>query len=269
MPPREVTVACENPRAGKRVSAYDRAVLKALERAGISKDHVDWAYVERLRLAGAMPTTAAAMVVPKPHAHTVVGVAAESRREEQVVPATACACATVEKQEQLESDARARAVEEQGTTRGGAFTKTVKDPTRFEAARQRAAAIGHLDSDAQLHRFLREDLEKEDQEVFVVVGLDIHNDLRCYAEVARGQRHSVRVEPADILRPILIEGCAGFVVAHNHPSGSAAPSLEDRKLTDQLRSASTHVRVLLVDHLVIGSGGSYYSFADKKLKRAK
>jgi DNA repair protein RadC len=142
-----------------------------------------------------------------------------------------------------------------------------KDPARFEAARARALQVGHLDSDAQVARFLRPDLEKEDQEVFVVVGLDIHNDLRCYAEIARGQRHSVRVEPADILRPVLIEGCVGFIVAHNHPSGSATPSPEDRKLTADVSKAASAVRVVFVDHLVLGSGGSYYSFADKKLKK--
>ena len=150
---------------------------------------------------------------------------------------------------------------------GGAFTKVEKDPARFEAARARAAAIGHLDNDAQLARFLREDLEKEDQEVFVVVGFDVRNDLRCYAEVARGQRAGVRVEPSDVLRPVLIEGCVAFAVAHNHPTGSCAPSAEDRKLTAELREAAAAVRLVLVDHLVIGSGGSYYTFADKKQKR--
>lgn len=257
MAPREVVVACENPRAVRRTTAYDRHVAAALEKAGISASDVDWAYVGRLRAAGATPQMAASLVVPKPHAHAVVGVAAEDRGRE-------CECGSVER--------RGSAVEKQGGLShpvGGAFSKVTKDPSRFEAARARAATIGHLDTDAQLHRFLREDLEKEDQEVFVVVGFDIHNDLRCYAEVARGQRHAVRVEPSDILRPVLIEGCTAFAVAHNHPSGSAMPSPEDRKLTGSLHVAAAAVRVRCVDHLVIGSGGSYYSFADKKLKRAR
>lgn len=269
MPPREVVVACENPRAPSETEgrsqhgprgAYEKQVARALERAGEGSKEVDWAYVERLRLAGVDPQTAAAMVLPKPHAHAVVGIAAEGPR------AGECDCEVkVEKQGPPDSGP---AVPAPGTPTG-AFSKVTKDPSKFEAARARAAAIGHLDTDAQLARFLRADLEKEDQEVFVVVGFDIHNDLRCYAEVARGQRAGVRVEPADILRPVLIEGCVAFAVAHNHPTGHCAPSAEDRKLTAELREAALSVRLRFLDHLVIGSGGSYYSFADKRAKKMR
>jgi hypothetical protein len=151
----------------------------------------------------------------------------------------------------------------------GGFTEVRRDPAKFEAAKKRAAVIGPLDNDRQLHRFLREDLESQDQEIFVVVGLDLNNDLRLYSEIARGQRDRVAVSPVDVLRPVIIEGCVGYVCAHNHPSGHAEPSDQDRTLTEQLRRATEPYggSLVFLDHLIVGSGGEYYSFSDRKLKK--
>jgi hypothetical protein len=148
------------------------------------------------------------------------------------------------------------------------FTRVETDQSRFNACMALAKRLGPLDSDKKLYAFLAPDLAREDQEVFVVVGLDINADLRVYSEVARGQRDRVQVSVEDILRPVLLQGCTAFAVAHNHPSGLADPSAEDGKLTDRIREASkAHPGLTFLDHLVIGQG-SYYSFADRKLKRA-
>lgn len=42
--------------------------------------------------------------------------------------------------------------------------------------------------------------------------------------------------------------------SHNHPSGSAEPSLEDRRITTLLQQALALVDIRLLDHVVIGDG---------------
>ena len=56
------------------------------------------------------------------------------------------------------------------------------------------------------------------------------------------------------LRSILLEGarrgCAGLIVAHNHPSGDPTPSAADRTATRRLATAGDAIGLTLVDHLL-------------------
>jgi DNA repair protein RadC len=151
------------------------------------------------------------------------------------------------------------------------FTQVVKDPERFALSQAVAARIGPLDSDSQVARFLQPYLERQDQEVFVVLGLDIRNGMRSFTEVHRGVRDHTEVSVNDILRAANIEGCTGFIVAHNHPSGDPRPSDHDRELTKRLASAARFLEpdLVVIDHLILGNEGTYYSLLDKKTKRLK
>lgn len=147
------------------------------------------------------------------------------------------------------------------------FTEIRKDTGKFSACMALARQVGPIDTDRKLYEIVSPDLSRQDQEIFVVLGLDLNNDLRVYAEVARGQRDRVAVNVEDILRPVLLDGCVKFAVAHNHPSGNARPSTEDGLLTAKIKAAAaTHPSLSFLDHLVVGDR-EYYSFADKKLYR--
>ncbi len=47
-----------------------------------------------------------------------------------------------------------------------------------------------------------------------------------------------------------------LIVAHNHPSGVAEPSQADERITKRIMAALQLVDIRLLDHLVIGDGGS-------------
>jgi DNA repair protein RadC len=55
---------------------------------------------------------------------------------------------------------------------------------------------------------------------------------------------------------------ASVVVVHNHPSGDPTPSGADLQLTRRLVRAGEVLGIDLVDHVVIGDGGSYASVRD-------
>ncbi len=47
-----------------------------------------------------------------------------------------------------------------------------------------------------------------------------------------------------------------LIVAHNHPSGVAEPSQADERITRRIKSALELVDIRLLDHLIVGDGGT-------------
>lgn len=99
------------------------------------------------------------------------------------------------------------------------------------------------------------------QEVFLVVGLDIRNQLLEVIEVARGSLSGVEVHPREVFRPLVRMAAAGGVLVHNHPSGDPTPSPEDRELTQRLIAVGRLVGIPIVDHVVVGAR-SFRSLAE-------
>lgn len=74
---------------------------------------------------------------------------------------------------------------------------------------------------------------------------------RCL-HLSRHEGHvgDVGLPVRDIIRDAARLGSAGIVIAHNHPSGDATPSLEDCRATRRLATAAEAIDLALVDHLV-------------------
>ena len=88
-------------------------------------------------------------------------------------------------------------------------------------------------------------------------------------EISRGSISETVAHPRDILHPVLLHRCHGFVLVHNHPSGDPEPSSADRTLTRRVREAADLMRVEMLDHIIIGhpsvhgdAGPGYFSFKE-------
>ena len=67
-------------------------------------------------------------------------------------------------------------------------------------------------------------------------------------------------DAAQILRYALSnDRCAAIVVAHNHPSGNASPSQQDRCAVKGLKLACDAVGIRLNDSIIVVPGGGYSS----------
>jgi len=91
-------------------------------------------------------------------------------------------------------------------------------------------------------------------EVFLVIFVNIRNHVIGYVEYASGGVAGVEVNASGILRDALTSGAVSFITVHNHPSGDATPSTEDRALWRRLREAGELVGVPVLDNLVVGEG---------------
>lgn len=80
-------------------------------------------------------------------------------------------------------------------------------------------------------------------------------DAKCKVlfckEVGEGSVNSAAVPIRRIVEMALGANATSVILAHNHPSGIAVPSDEDRHTTKQLAVALAAVDIILVDHMVV------------------
>ena len=85
--------------------------------------------------------------------------------------------------------------------------------------------------------------------------LDAQNGLLRVELLSVGGLNITRTAPREVLHPAIKLPAAGFILAHNHPSGCADPSPEDWSFTRHLRKAAASLGVTLHDHLIIAAEG--------------
>ncbi len=115
---------------------------------------------------------------------------------------------------------------------------------------------------ADTRRFLTARLRRHEHEVFACLFLDNRHRLICFEELFRGTVNGASVHPREIAKRALGHNAAAVIIAHNHPSGVAEPSLADRAITDRIRDAMALIDVRLMDHFVVGDG-EIVSFAER------
>ena len=105
--------------------------------------------------------------------------------------------------------------------------------------------------------YLRLSLGNERVEVFVALWLDAQHRLIEMQILFRGTLTQTSVYPREVVRAALSKNAAAVILAHNHPSGSTAPSQADRSLTQVLKSALALVDVTVLDHCIVGRGDAH------------
>lgn len=102
-----------------------------------------------------------------------------------------------------------------------------------------------------------------DRENFVVIMLNTKNQVIGINTVAVGMLASCPVHPREVFKPIILANAAGVILGHNHPSGDPTPSQNDLILTKQLKDAGELLGIPVIDHIIIGDEGRFYSFTEQ------
>jgi DNA repair protein RadC len=122
-----------------------------------------------------------------------------------------------------------------------------------------------LRSSADAGRMLATYLTDVDREHFVVLLLDQKNHVIGIHTVSMGSLTASIVHPREVYKVAILANAAAIICGHNHPSGDPHPSQEDRAITQRLSEAGKLLGINMLDHIVIGSAGRYFSFADEGL----
>lgn len=106
------------------------------------------------------------------------------------------------------------------------------------------------------------------KEHFLVAYLNQSNRIIKVERISTGGRTATLADPKVIFKNALLKEATALVFCHNHPSGNAKPSTEDKKLTLQLQNAGKILDINIIDHIIIGDH-CYFSFAEHGLMNPK
>ena len=101
-----------------------------------------------------------------------------------------------------------------------------------------------------------------EKEHFWILGLNTKNVIQYTDLVSIGSLSASIVHPRETFRLAVMKATANIIIGHNHPSGDTKPSQEDILLTNRLAQAGEILGINVLDHVIIGSEGSYFSFRD-------
>jgi len=121
-----------------------------------------------------------------------------------------------------------------------------------------------LASPAAVRGYLRLRMQDLGHECFYCVFLDAQNRVIAAEELFRGTLTQTSVYPREVVKHALRHNAAAVILAHNHPSGVAEPSLQDQALTRTLAEALGLVDVRVLDHFIVAPGACL-SFAERGL----
>lgn len=111
-----------------------------------------------------------------------------------------------------------------------------------------------MDSPQVVRDFLCAQLRGEPHEVFGCLFLDSKYRVITYENQFYGSINESTVYPRQIIKRCLHFNAAAVIFTHNHPSGIAEPSNNDKVLTKELINALSYIDIKVLDHLIIGEG---------------
>ena len=114
--------------------------------------------------------------------------------------------------------------------------------------------------------FLADEMRSLEQETVRVLLLNTKHMLLHSAVISVGGLNYSPIHPREVYKQALKFSAAGIILVHNHPSGEAAPSEQDIKLTKRFKEAGEIMGIPLLDHLIIAETG-YYSFSEENIIR--
>lgn len=145
------------------------------------------------------------------------------------------------------------------TVRGVGLARAVRIHAALELGRRRATARPMdqdvVDGPAAAARILVPPLRGLDREELHGLYLDRRRRPVARRCLSQGGERATVVDPRRVFRLALELRASAVVLAHNHPSGLAEPSMEDERSTRELLTAGRAVGVEVVDHLVVGQEG--------------
>lgn len=122
----------------------------------------------------------------------------------------------------------------------------------FEAALDEELVRAPVDgADPALHQYLRARLAPSGAEQLHVIYCDSAHGYLADETLASGDARRIEARARPVIERALALGAAGFLLAHNHPSGVCRPSADDILSTRRLDAIAEALELRLVDHLIV------------------
>lgn len=149
-----------------------------------------------------------------------------------------------------------------------------------EEQQERYKALQHLVATAPTFTIDREESSSPDnaaklayaylgkhahKEQFLLLSLDTRNRLICIDTISQGSLSSAVIHAHDLFRVAIANNASSVILCHNHPSGDPQPSQADIQATERLVKGAALLGISILDHIILGDSGRYYSFKENGL----
>ncbi len=122
--------------------------------------------------------------------------------------------------------------------------------------------IRKVNSSGDAFEILEPLLQNKDQEMVRAILLDKRRSVLEVPLITVGTLSSSLVHPREVFKQAVRINAKFMVMAHQHPSGDPTPSRDDFITTTRIVNAGKILGIEVLDHVIIGSNGRYYSFSD-------
>jgi len=114
----------------------------------------------------------------------------------------------------------------------------------------------------QAYNVLNSDFADLDSETFWVLLLSNSQRLIKKVCISEGGWTETSVDLKKIFKACLENNSSKIIIAHNHPSGNIIPSESDKALTERISKAGKILSIQVLDHIIFGEKGKYFSFVE-------
>lgn len=108
---------------------------------------------------------------------------------------------------------------------------------------------------------MRDEVQKK-KEYFIVFYLNTRNQMIQKEIISIGSLSASIAHPREVFEPAVRHHAGQIILSHNHPSGDATPSEEDKLTTKRLVKAGEILGIEVVDHVVV-TKDSFISMREK------
>ena len=88
-----------------------------------------------------------------------------------------------------------------------------------------------------------------------ILFLNAKNVLIANEALWKGSVDEASVHVREVIARAIALGATALIIVHNHPSGDPTPSQQDIRLTCDLVEAGRHMKVIVHDHVIVGTHG--------------
>ncbi|MFA7081312.1 MAG: DNA repair protein RadC [Bacteroidales bacterium] len=109
------------------------------------------------------------------------------------------------------------------------------------------------------------DLADLEFETFWIILMSNSQKLIKKVCISEGGWSETSVDLKKLFKICLENNSSKIILAHNHPSGNVLPSESDRAITERISKAGKILSINVLDHIIFGKNGEYYSFVEKNI----
>lgn len=101
------------------------------------------------------------------------------------------------------------------------------------------------------------------QETLIGVYLNNELEVNAYDTLSVGSSTETGVSSDEVFNRAVITRSRYIILIHNHPSGKASPSPEDKEAIVSLQEGAKWLKKVLLDFIIVGEG-SYWSMFEEE-----